>query len=206
MIVAVSFLFACGPSDAQETATIQMSSEWQSALEKGNSALQKAKECLERLDGSSANCNTNALSEATGHFDDLVALCRKLRCDAKTLAVSVDGLVRSGRGDKAQQAILGFAKWNEYPELVHRLADITFASGDYTNAAMLYSRWITDGCQGYMYLPDDLGLWLAPKNGDQCASLPVPLRTRLEYLQEMKNGMLVNLPPVNQAPVRFHTK
>jgi hypothetical protein len=205
MVVATMFLFTCDPCDAQETETTRMSPEWQSTFEKGNSALQRAQECLGKPNDS-ATCNADALKEATGYFDQLVALCRKLRCDAKALAVPVDGLVSAGRGDKAQQAILGFAQWEAYPELVHRLADIRFASGDYTNAAMLYSRWIAGGCQGYMYLPDDLGLWLAPKNKDQCASLPVPLRTRLEYLQEMKNGMLANLPTVNEAPVRFHTK
>jgi len=196
-LVAVTHVHAQSPAR-------QPSAQWKLHESAALEALGQADSCIAKSFQSLntvARCNsTELLAKAASEYNQLVPLVAEGKTGAEDAAIVADGLSRSGAFAQAIQFLMGRSDVATDANLSHLLADALFNIGDYKTAAMAYRNWIATGCVGYMNSMHDPWPWIVKIKADRCAQLPIPLRSRLELLQQFADGEPENLPEHNEPP------
>jgi tetratricopeptide (TPR) repeat protein len=143
------------------------------------------------------------MKEAAKAYESMEALLVPGAKDPAKLLTVAKGLWKSG---KALEAITFLRQHDIHDDtnLLHFLGDVLFSIGDYRSAGAVYRRWIELGCKGYYLDPDDPALWAIRIGASSCSSLPIALRSKLDYLEQRipDEDESLKLPPADVPAVR----
>ena len=202
LLLNVSLIEAQGSSDVSSLRP-GGDAKWKDLDAAGVVSLRRASECF-ALGASKEKCSqTEYMKEAAKAYESMEALLVPRAKDPAKLLTVAKGLLKSG---KTLEAITFLRSHDiqDDPNLLHLLGDVLYSIGDYRSAGAVYRRWIELGCKGYFLDPDDPALWVVRIGASSCSSLPVALRSKLDYVEQRMpdEDESLKLPPAEVPAVR----